>query len=202
MKHALLAIALLLLLPAAFTSGVFGPSAEDAESALVPVVRLPLDGLTRAGSASAIFTVPATAQWSRLRERWGDPDYVIFGVLREDPSNVVPWPSLGVEVTASNAAGALAVEPARGAPYGYGYGADGQDPGLAIRPRPGDTVRLDFSLSDPAAQAAGEIVVRPEWDGMKDRLVGVAMTLHLRGHIRLMVVAGVLLLVAAALVKH
>lgn len=200
MKHALLAIALLLLLPAAFTSGVFGPSAEDAESALVPVVRLPLDGLTRAGSASAIFTVPATAQWSRLRERWGDPDYVIFGVLKEAPSNVVPWTSLGVEMTASNAAGVLTVEPARSAPYGYG--SSGPDPGLAIRPRPGDTVRLDFSLSDPTVQPAGEIVVRPEWDGMKDRLVGVAMTLHLGGHIRLMVVAGVLLLVAAALVRH
>jgi hypothetical protein len=37
-KYALILIALLLILPAAFTFGVFGPTSEDAE-ATAPVIR-------------------------------------------------------------------------------------------------------------------------------------------------------------------
>jgi hypothetical protein len=197
-KYALILIALLLTLPAAFTSGVFGPTAEDAELAVTPAVRLPLDALKRAGSASVIFEVPAGVQWTRIRDEWGDPDYVVFGVARSNGS-VVSWSSLGVAVTASIAGRSLPVEPATAAAYGYSSGA--QDPGVVIRPAPGARVRVDFAASNPDPGPATEIVVKPEWPGMKDRLVGVTLNLNLRPHIRAASVCGVLLLAVAAFIR-
>jgi hypothetical protein len=197
-KYALILIALLMILPAAFTSGVFGPTSEDAELAAVPVIRLPFDALKRAGSASVIFEVPASVQWTRLRNAWGDPDYIVFAVSRTD-GTIVSWSSVGVAVTASIASRPLAVEPAAASPYGYSSSA--QDPGVAIRAAPGARVRVDFAVLSAHPESAGEIVIQPEWEGMKDRLVGVALNLHLRPHIRVASVLGVLLLAVAAAIR-
>jgi hypothetical protein len=49
--------------------------------------------------------------------------------------------------------------------------------------------------------AGGSFVVQPDWPGMKDRLVGVALNLKLRPHIRVASICGVLLLALAAFIK-
>jgi hypothetical protein len=197
-KYALILIALLLILPAAFTSGVFGPTSEDVELATAPVIRLPLDALMRAGSVSVIFEVPAGVQWTRIRNAWGDPDYIVFAVSKTD-GTIVSWSSVGVAVTASIASRPLPVEPAASTPYGYSSSA--QDPGVAIRAGPGARVRVDFAVLSPNPESATEIVIQPEWEGMKDRIVGVALNLHLRPHIRVASVFGVLLLAVAAFIR-
>lgn len=198
MKYALIAIGLLLTLPAAFTSGLFGPTVEDAELAVAPAARLPLDALKRAGSTSVIFEVPAGVQWTRIREGWGDPDYLVFGVAKSDGS-VVSWSSVGVAVTASIAGRSLPVEPATS--VAYGYSSSVQDPGVVIRPGSGARVRVDFTGLDSDLGPAAEIVIQPEWQGMKDRLVGVALNLKLQPHVRVASVCGVLLLALAAFIK-
>ena len=198
MKYALVLIALLLILPSALTSGVFGPTAEDAELTVTPAAQLPLDALKKAGSVSVIFEVPAGAQWTRIRDHWGDPDYIVFAVDKRDRS-VVSWSSIGVAVTASVASRPLPVEAASAAPYGYSSSA--RDPGVVIRPGPGARVRVDFAVASGDAGPVSEILIQPDWPFMKDRLVGVALTPHLRPHIRVAAVFGVLLLAVAAFLR-
>jgi hypothetical protein len=102
-------------------------------------------------------------------------------------------------MNASTAAGPLEVESAASLPHGYSSSA--RDPGIVIRPGPGDSVRLDFTVSRPADWPAGEIVVQPEWDYMKDRLVGVLFSLDVRPHIRVAAVLGVLVLTVVAFIR-
>ena len=198
MKYALLVIALLLLLPAALTSGVFGPTVEDMELAVMPVIRLLVDALKRAGSASVIFEVPTGRQWARLRDAWGEPDYAVFG-LDKSHGSIVAWSSLGIAVTASMASGPLPLEEATSVPDGYSSSV--RDFGVILRPGSGGRVRLDFAVVNPNSTSAAEIVIQPQWGNMKDRLVGVALTPHLRPHIRVVTVVGVLLLAVVALIR-
>lgn len=199
-RHALVVCALLLLLPGVYTSGIFGPSTEDAAIAFTPVARLPLDSLRKVGSTSLVFGVPATDQWARIRDGWGDPGYIVFAFAERDSSSVLSWSSLGVEVTASTGRGPLEVEAAKHAPYAYS--TDAQDPGVVFRPGPGEKVRLDVKVRNPSALPDGELVVRAYWDSSGiDHAVGVASNVDLRRYIRWCSMFGVLLLLAAALIR-
>ena len=199
-RHALVVWGLFLLLPGVYTSGIFGPSSEDADISFTPVVRLPLDSLKKVGSASVIFTVPATDQWARIRDGWGDPGYIVFGLAASDSSSVLSWSSLGVEVKASTARGPLHVEVAKHAPYAYS--TDAQNPGVVFRPQPGEKVRLDVTVRNPRALPDGELVVRANWDSSaKDHAVGIAFNVDARRYVRWSSLCGVVLLVAAALIR-
>ena len=198
-RHALVVCAILLLVPGVYTSGIYGPSTEDADVAFTPVARLPLDSLKKAGSASLIFGVPATDQWARIRDGWGDPGYIVFGFAEKDNSFVLSWSSLGVEVTASTGRGPLDVEAVEQVPYAYSSRA--QDPGLVFRPQPGEKVRLDITVRNPSALPDGELVVRANWDSNVDRAVGIAFSVDVRRYVRWCSICGVVLLVAAALIR-
>jgi hypothetical protein len=198
-KHALVELGLLFVLPELFTSGPSRESAEDWAVASAPIARFPLDSLRPAGSVSLIFVVPTTEQWIRIREAWGDPGYVVFGTSEGPSPSVVAWSSLGVEAEASTELGALMIEPA-GA---FHRSARSEDSGVVFRPRPGERVRLDLTLADSEQAEEGELVVGVNWDAdTKGRMLSMAFNIDLRRYVRWSLIAGVCLLVAAALTPN
>jgi hypothetical protein len=199
-RPALVVCAILLLLPGVYTSGIAGPSTEDADLAFTPVARLPLDSLKRTGAASLIFGVPSSDQWARIRDGWGDPGYIVFAFAERDSSSVLSWSSLGVEVTASTGRGPLGVEAAEQVPYAYSSRA--QDPGLVFRPQPGEKVRLDITVRNPSALPDGELVVQANWNSSAiNRAVGIAFNVDVRRYVKWCSICGVVLLMAAALIR-
>lgn len=198
-KHTLVALGMLFALPGLFTSGVSGASAEDWAVASTPIARFPLDSLRHAGSISLVFVVPTTEQWMRIRDTWGDPGYVVFGTSPGPSPSVVDWSTLGVEAEASTELGALRIEPA-GA---FHRSAGSQDTGVVFRPRPGERVRLDLALASSELPVEGELVVGVNWDAdSKGRMLNMVFNVDLRRYFRWSLIAGVLMMAAAALMPH
>jgi hypothetical protein len=193
----LMALALILMSPALFLSGLTQASAEDWEVASTPVARIPLDSLQRTRSASLVFRVPAEQQWTRIRDSWGDPGYVIFGQARAPSQSVLPWNSLGIQVVATTGLGTLQLAPA--GPIQNSVHSD--DAGLTFRAKPGENVRLDVLVGTSVTLPIGELTVAPNWtsDG-EGRAWGMLFALNLRPYSRLAFLGGIGLLMAAAIV--
>ncbi len=191
----LIAGGVLLMLPVLYTSGISGASTEDWDVASTPIARLPLDSLRDARSASIVFMVPTTDQWVRIRETWGDPRYVVFGRTDDGSLSVLPWNSLGLEVTGSTGLGPLEMTAAGDVQNSL----PANTTGVMFRPRPGEKVRLDIKATNPGALPDGELVVQAAWEGdAKGRAVGMAFSVDLRRYLRLGLLCGAILLVAAA----
>jgi hypothetical protein len=149
-----------LMLPSLYFSGLSHASSEDWEVASTPVAGVPLDSLQRTRSVSLVFRVPANEQWTRIRDSWGDPGYVIVGRSPDPSESVLSWNSLGLQVTGTTGLGALDMVPA-GATQNS---ARSNDTGLAFRPKPGVRVRLDVTVRPSVTLPAGELIVAPNWD--------------------------------------
>jgi hypothetical protein len=193
----LMAFAMILMVPTFWFSGLSQASHEDWDVAATPVARVPLDSLQRTRSVSLVFRVPAEEQWTRIRETWGDPDYVIFA-REPDPSRaVVSWNALGIQVVGSTGLGPLTMAPA-GA---INNTTRSDDTGLSFRAKPGERVRLDLTVSASVTLPAGELTIAPNWKGDGEgRAWGMAFALNYRRSLRLAFFMGVGLLVAGAIV--
>jgi len=193
--YVLIAGGLLLMFPALYTSGISGASADDWDAATSPVARLPLDSLRDARFASLVFTVPVTDQWVRIRDLWGDSGYIVVGRTDDRSQSVLSWSSLGLEVTGSTARGPLDMTAASS--------RDVHDSGVTFRPTPGERVRLNVRAKTPGAPPNGELVVQVNWGSDPKFLLGRALfSLDFRPHLRLGLLCGVILLVAAAVLGN
>ena len=190
---------MVLMLPSLYFSGLSHASSEDWEVASTPVAGVPLDSLQRTRSVSLVFRVPANEQWTRIRDSWGDPGYVIVGRSPDPSQSVLSWNSLGLQVTGTTGLGALDMAPA-GA---IQNSARSNDTGLAFRPKPGVRVRLDVTVRPSVTLPAGELIVAPNWDSNDEgRAWGMAFALNVRPYLRLALLSGIGFLVAAAIVGN
>jgi hypothetical protein len=191
--------AMVLILPTLYFSGLSHASSEDWEVASTPVADVPLDALQRTRSVSLVFRVPANEQWTRIRDSWGDPGYVIVGRSPDRADSVLSWNSLGLQVTGTTGLGALDMAPAGS----IQNSARSSDTGLAFRPKPGVRVRLDITVRPSVTLPAGELIVAPNWDSNGEgRAGGMAFALNVRPYLRLALLLGVALLGAAAILGN
>jgi hypothetical protein len=145
--------------------------------------------------ASLVFTVPITDQWVRIRDLWGDSGYVVFGRADDRSQSVLSWSSLGLEVTGSTGRGPLDMTAASS--------TDAFDSGVTFRPKPGEKVRLNVKAKSPGAPPDGELVVQVNWGSdPKARLGRGLFSLDFRPYLRLGLLWGVVLLVAAAVIGN
>jgi hypothetical protein len=197
--YGLLALAGVLMFPALYSSGLSRATSEDWDVASTPVARIPLDSLQRTRSASLVFAVPATDAWTRIRETWGDPGYVVCVRSPAAPPSILPWSTLGLQISATTGRGTLDMAAA-------GSIQDSNrstDTGLVFRPKPGERVRLEVAVGGSVTLPDGELTVAPHWDSNGEaRAWGMALALNFRPYLRLAFILGFGLLLAATVIGN
>ena len=80
-------------------STVFGLKPEDQVTALAPMASVSLNAIGKEGETVMKVLLPRSAQWQRIRRRWGAPAYVFSAVspTRRDVY-CLPDLSIGIEV--------------------------------------------------------------------------------------------------------
>jgi hypothetical protein len=173
------------------------PPDADAQVALVPVIRIPLEGLNKSRVAKAAFEVPF--RWKSMRAEWGDPIYLVMGTLHESVSRILPFEKLGVQVTATARGRSLNLE--RPTYQSYGYSMNDGQIGVVFKPDPGDQVVLEVSVPEGVQLPAGELeVVGFSNSYTKDRAVGYILDEDFRWWSRRLLPGGVALITIGALI--
>ena len=192
-------IGLALLLPGACTFATDSLNGDDdAAVAFTPVTRLSLESLRAGAPVGLLFSVPDSVQWKRIRQdrRMGDNGYIVFGASKGG-RELVPFNTLSLDVAVSDGRGPLSLQPAEGAPYGYGGTLD---VGLRFHPLPGEEIQVRLTARRPELLPNGQLIIEPYWSGaVKDYLVGASLDFDMRPIvIRITQLAFVLLAVAIA----
>jgi hypothetical protein len=152
-----------------------GLSQDDAAAALSPLARVPLHQLQNSDSAAVIVTIPNNAQWSRIRGKWGEPDYLIAAIEHPQSARLVHcFDQLGIKVEATNESGLIPLKTAQGCcPYGYSSACP--DSGQEFRAATGSDLTLD-ATSTTHSMPVGELIVICYWkNNVKDKLVGIML---------------------------
>jgi len=191
---AIIVAGFLFLLPGALWLLGHGLSSDDAAVALGPLARIPLEQLESAGSAAVVVTIPDNAQWTRIRQAWGEPEYLI--AVAENPRGeglIHCLDELGIRVTVTTKTGQVSLKIAQGWPYGY-RGTCPQA-GLELEPEPGTDLTIRVS-SPPRRMPAGELVLVCYWQNVKDKLVGIGLDEDLLKMYRVTLPTSILLIIA------
>jgi len=162
---------------------------DDARIALQPLVRVPL------GRISARLAIPDTPQWVKIRKVWGEPQFVI-SATDETGRGLICLPSTPLRIDLTDRSGRI-IPLRRGGPP-YGYSAFCSESSLRFDAHPGDTLNISIMASGGNGLPAGDLVVVRDWWNTKDKLVGVGLDDAIDSLIRWASLAGVLFLVAGA----
>jgi hypothetical protein len=194
----MLVAGVLMLLPAACTFVRSAPTDDDAGVAFTEVVRMRLDSFVPGSPIKLMFRVPATAQWKRLREAWGDHGYIVYAERHEGSTPwIIPFSKLNLEVTVSRAGRNLVVERSSGCPYLIS--SETEDCAVAFKPSPGDELEITLMSRDTEKPPAGDFVIKPYWGGYeKDRLVGAMIDSDLQPYIPAVGAIGIILLITSS----
>jgi hypothetical protein len=195
----MLVAGVLMLLPAACTFVRSAPTDDDAGVAFTEVVRMRLDSLTPGSPVKLVFRVPATAQWKRLREAWGDHGYIVYAERKENATPwIIPFSKLNLDVTVSHAGRSLVVERSSGCPYAIS--SETEDCAVAFKPSPGDELEIALMSRGTEKPPAGDFVIKPYWGGYeKDRIVGAMIDSDVQPYVLGAAVIGVVLLIASSI---
>lgn len=181
-------------------------SDDDAYTALQPLLRIPLDSV-KENYLSEWLRIPDTEQWVRIRKVWGEPDFVISSI---DQTGKIATclTSAGLQIQVKNQDGGSIPLLMGGQPYGYS--AFCAEAGLRFRAAPGEKLNLTIAGQRDRAPSRrarphivllprGELIVVPNWQNTKDKLVGVALDNDISTLLKWTSVSGVLLVVIGAL---
>jgi len=180
----LVALGIICIAPGIYLYQASQPTSQDAEIALQPMVRIPLESLRSAGSTTFVFQIGGS---SRISKTWGEPYYVIYSRMRSNGWWVRPFSSLRLQIFVTVDGYPVSLEKALRDPYDHSSNTAG-DIGLRFSAKPGKEVCIIVKVSDPAALLNGELVVAPNWDiAIKDKLAGAVLNDDLN---RIFLVAG------------
>jgi hypothetical protein len=172
------ALGLLIFCPGAILliSTMSGLNMEDEGTALAPLASVPLDSIRKQPPTAMKVVIPATAQWKRIRRKWGAPEFIISAVSsRRHLAFCLADLKIGIEVFEH---GNPVHTEISGAPYPYSTNCGGSS--LRFKAAPGTELRIAISSIGDRPQPSGEIVVLGSWPDTKDKLVGDALDRELR----------------------
>lgn len=188
-----------MLLPASCTLVRSTPTDNDAAVAFTEVLRMRLDSVSPESLVKVVFRVPASTQWKRLRDAWGDHGYIADAERHEGSTPwVIPFSRLNLEVTVSRRGGPVAVERSSGCPYLVS--SDTDDCAVTFKPSPGDELEVTLLFGGTEKPPRGDFVIEPYWGGFeKDRLVGAMIDSGLHIYIVGVASIGIFLLIASSI---
>ena len=169
----------------------------DAQVAMLPVIRLPFEGLNQTRVAKSAFDVPL--RWERMKEEWGDPVYVVMARRYAQGSQILPFDKLGLHVIVTSRGRSLSLERPTYMPYGYSVD-DGQI-GVIFKPQAGDPVLIEVSVAEEVQLPAGELVVVGFSNSFtKDRAVGDILDQDFRRWSKRLLPGGIALIAIGAFI--
>lgn len=166
----------------------------DARIALQSLNRIHLDGIDR-GPISVTLMIPNTTQWTKIRNVWGEPEFVISAVdtagrfalcLREMP----------VRIELIDPAGRVIPLQPDGGPYGYSTACSSSS--LRFHSAPGNELTLKLAGTRPGTVPAGDLIVVSDWFNTKDKLVGLYLDKDVESLVKWLSVPGFLLVLSGA----
>ena len=167
---------------------------DDARVALQPLNRVHLDMIDQ-GPISVTLMIPNTIQWTKIRNVWGEPEFVISAVASDGQRTL----SLATSVRAELVDGTGRVIPLRPGAPPYGYSGSAMD-SLRFRAAPGNQLTLKLGRTTPSAVLTGDLIVVSDWFNTKDKLVGLSLDQGIESLVKLVSISGLLLVVSGACV--
>lgn len=160
----------------------------DAWNALRPLARIGL----RHGVSRHVITVPRDASWVKVREAWGEPEFVI-SAMDSTESWALCLPDMGVRIEVAGKSGILSTK-AGLTPYMVSTRCD--DPSLRFRATGENEFTVTIQLDDKAAIPPDVyLAVQPDWHSTKDKLVGIYIGTTITSWARYSLVAGLALMI-------
>src|ERR1035438_7114342 len=151
------AVGLLIFCPGAILliSTMSGLNMEDERTALAPLVSVPLDSIGKQPLTAMNVVIPDTAQWKRIRRKWGAPALIIAAVSsRRLMAFCLADLKIGIEVFEH---GNPVHAEISGSPSGYSANCGGGS--LRLKAAPGTELRVAISSLGDRPQPSGAIVV-------------------------------------------
>jgi hypothetical protein len=142
----------------------------DVETALTPFATVPLDSVGRQAVTPMMLVIPNTAQWQRIRRRWGTPEYII-SAGSSDRQIAYCLTDLKMSIEVYRHGREVQTEMSI-PPYGYSTNCKGSS-SLRFRAVPGDDLRVAISRIGQQPLPSGEIFVICYWFATKDWLVSI-----------------------------
>jgi len=157
-------------------STMLGLNMEDEGTALAPLASVPLDSIGKQPLTEMSVVIPDTAQWKRIRRRWGEPEFIISAVSLGH-SLAFCLADLKIEIKVFEHGNPVHTE-ISGAPYPYSTNCERSS--LRFKAAPGTELRVVISPQADQPEPSGQIVVLGSWPNTKDKLVGGALDRELR----------------------
>jgi len=189
------AAGLLLLVTGALSLRDGGLNSDDANVALTPLTKIPLDRIGTFGRSKLL--IPDTPQWKRIRREWGDPEFTIAAVSPEKLSAYC-LRDLGVTLVVTQRENPVPLEISY-PPYMYGSGC--VDGSFKFRAASGSELNVSVRRSVNGPLPSGELIIVASWPYTKDKLVGISLEEETRPALIVTSVLG-LILVGSALLLY
>jgi hypothetical protein len=192
----LVAIGTLLLVPR--TLWVAGSrnrlSDDDARVALQPLNRIHLDSIDQE-PISVTLIIPNTTQWTKIRNVWGEPEFVISAV---DAAGrfALCLPEMPVRIELIDRTGRVLPLQPDGGPYGYSTRCASSS--LRFHAAPGNELTLKLAGTRGSPAPAGDLIVVSDWFNTKDKLVGLDLDKDVESLVKWLSIPGLLLVVSGA----
>ncbi len=146
---------------------------EDVSRVVEPLARIHLAEVTLK-PLSVTFVVPTTTHWMRVRQAWGEPDFVLvaFNPGRQ-LALCLPTMPLRFELRSSTGR-SFALQPSFPP---YGFSDDCESSCLRFRAVVGDKLTLTVVTTREVTISAfsGDLIVVGDWAHQKDKLVGMSL---------------------------
>ena len=175
------------------TSGTRLRKNDDA-IALQPLIRIPLASLHEQ-PATMTLTIPESAQWTRIRRAWGEPEFVVSA---SEPTgrSVMCLSSLPVRIEMADTNGSAIHLQAGPGPYGYSDYCSNSS--LRFQAAGGSVLALRITSVGGRPVPAGDVIVVADWWNTKDKLVGVGLDEDVGFFLKRLSLAGILFIAAGA----
>jgi hypothetical protein len=192
------AFGLLLVSAALWISKSYPLHREDVSIAFARLAEVPLNQVEGQGSVDLTLSTPNNAAWTRIRDSWGDPGYIVAAVSPGSRRDMYCLQKLDLNIRVTIGAHEVSLGTAEYPPYGYS--ADCKPVGVQFRAPAGAMVRIQVAGQRGRFNCPADLIIEPYWTvGTKDHLVGAALEqqFHLRTVASFLALAGGATLVGA-----
>ncbi len=169
------------------------PSPVDASVALTNLAVVRLNRLTATDSIAISVIIPDTPQWTRIRRRWGEPDFLVAAVS-PGKSSCYCLPKLPLTITVTHNGEQVPRRPA-GPPYAYS--SDCSISTFQFNAAPGTKLAVSVARNGTGPLPPGDLIIVGSWRNTKDRLVGISLDQWFRNVSTIAIVFGSVLILAA-----